>query len=465
MKIYSIIIVDANSGVPVFTYRPEGSSIQNSDRDVLFSGAMIAIQHLMKEFDGGKLQAIKTEQYDLYGETGDRFVIFVVGKINNEKVVLDFVKKLVLFIETENFPEIIVELDENLVLLLNTMIEQFNSLWQEKDISSNTLIYNERIGFQSIVEMDNSKLYKFLIGYLSTLPKQVLSINHSFILKFDEDSHVMGVLYNSDENILVQIFIICNSKLQLISSNKHEYINYAIKFLDTNELLIKSIDNDPENYNIFSRLNAVLSNQLSHTLHNYSMDIDFLGISNILNAFDKDIPKILGSLLTGIPLAVVADELDFAKPILDTFVYITGISNVDFSLTEFVPTRLTWCTENEIKSVNKIGYIIFHLSKIKVTGGKHYIYFQRIWDSIKSTLPDHRIRLFELRNICHEFWKDCDEILLESNSNGKIIDIINKKAILDERKEILHDMINWINPHLLNKSLDKKYVIKNKIHW
>lgn len=465
MIIYSIIIVDARSGVPVYTYKPEGASNGSEDKDILFSGAMIAIQHLMKEFDGGKLQAIKTEQYDLIGETGERFVIFVIGKINNEKVVLDFIKKLVMFIETEDFPDIIIELEENLILLIDTMIEQFNILWQEKDINANTLVYNERIGFQNIIEIQNSKLISFITGYLSNLPKTFLEDNHCFILKFDKNTHVLGVFFSSHQKIMVQIYIISDSNLQLISSNKHEYISLTTDFLDTNESLIELIDTDEENYNIYSRLNAELSNKLSHTLHNYSMDIDFLGISGILRAFDKYIPIIFGSLLTGVPLAVIADEIDYAKPILDTFVYVTGINNVDFSLTEFIPTRLTWCTEEEIKTADRRGYMILHLNKMKVQGGRNYKYFKQLWESIRDTQPDHRLRLYELRTICHDLWKDCDDILQDSISNGNIFDALRKKAMFDEREEMLTDMINWINPHILNTALEKQQIIVNKLHW
>ncbi len=464
MEIYSIIVIDATTGVPIYTYRNESKIKYDDDKNVLFSGAMMAIQHLMKEFDGGKLQTIKTEEYDLCGESGDRFAMFTVGKIDNPQIVFHFMKMVIVFLESENLPEIIVMLEENHVLLLETMITQFIDLWHDRNITSNTLVFSKRLGFQVVNEITDIKLNNFLIGYLSSLPKSFMEKDHSFILKYNKNHHLFGVLYNLNGKSMVQVISILNSSVSIISSNTHIYVRKSIEFLENNEALIDMINDGEEYLNQFNKNNMEFCNKLIQTLSNYSIDMDFLGMENILFAFDKYIPRILGSLLSGIPLTVVASDVDYAKPIIDMLVYTTGITEVDLSEGEFIHARLSWCTNKQKYITEKAGYMILDLNLTKVFGRKENNFFKNIWKSILKTQKDYTLILYELRTHCTELWNEC-EYLLEKGISGDLDKLIDERGVFKERKDMLRDMIYWLNPHLSKNGIIKQHVIKNKILW
>lgn len=442
MAIDSFILVNKNTGVTLFTKNYVTYHAQSEDQDILFSGALIAIQSVMQEIQAGKVQEINTEEYRILASTSDRFALFCVGNYNYDSAIKAFLDKIVNLLESWITVDSLLDaLHDNTTHLLEAMYDEFTFAFKEDIIVVTIYAKDGKFGYQPLVENRlPQELERKMVGYLSEMGK--IEDESLFFEYLPDGTAFLGYQTTSGYFALVN-FIEKYIDLMLILSFKHLFPITMQAYIPDLDEFVQTKDS-PETSDLFDLINKNIEDVFTYEFK----DLKFFNNKNIITKFGYIIPEIISLLITGNPVALLSTDPD-AMDLMHFISYVSGIKSIDQNFFVDYPHRLVLTTKDMTDKLQDCGFVIMELDN-KISGiGEGYIH--SLWQQINKQLPMHII-ISQLRDELQVLF-DIARIILVQSIYGIAAEQMLDAVENTSQKILLRQIIHWVNARLIHSSI------------
>ena len=459
MGIQSFMIVDKNSGVPLYSNNFELQD-ENAETDqVLFSGLMTAIQSLMAELTFGNLNQIQTEKYQIIGYETDKYNYFIVGEFESTEFTYAILTEIGDYFEKLRKEDIAGGLTEDENFLITEKIKYLKNLSDKANYKLSIFNYSTNLGLDEITQEKNYVVDSFLACYFSKLANTYLKKNHSFYNILSNGGTLLGLTYLDTRTDSNNVIIIClyfsSTTFSSIISYKHKFTNLGLELLTDN---IEMITDKSTDYLIMEEFIKVFADRLEESMVDYIPTEELLGVETLIEIFEAKIADVISTIILGKPIAILADEIS-AKYIMDFIVYISGLSDASVDLNNDTPRRFIWCPPDRIDSFKKLGYAVLDLENVELTDGLKSDYFDQIYLDLKDN--ETYTQANKLKSACERILLRTEVVIFQIGKGARINDVL---ILLDDKERgIVEDILNWVNPLITKDQI--RIINEKKINW
>ncbi len=455
MAIQSFMIVDRNSGVPLYSNNFELQDEDAETDQVLFSGLMTAIQSLMEELTFGNLNQIQTEKYQIIGFQTEKYNYFIVGEFESTEFIYAILTDVGEYFEKLRKDNETGGLDEDENYLITEKIKYFKNLSEKSNYKVSIFKYSTNLGLEEITKEKNYIVNSFLACYFSKLANTYLKKNHSFYNILSNGGTLLGLTYLDTRTDSNEVIIIClyfsSTTFSSIISYKHKFTNLGLDLLSAN---IEMITDQSTDYLIMEEFIKEFALRLEGSMVDYIPTEELLGVETLIEIFEEKIADVISTIMLGKPIAILADEIS-AKYIMDFIVYISGLSDASVDLKNDTPRRFILCPPDRIDFFTKLGYAVLDLENVELINGLKSDYFDQIYLDLKGN--ETYTQANKLKSACERILLRTEVVIFQIGKGARINDVLN---LLDESERgIIEDILNWVNP-LITK--DQIRVINDK---
>lgn len=459
MTIQSFMIVDKNSGIPLYSNNFEQQDEDSEAEQVLFSGFMIAIQSLMDELTLGNLNQIQTEKYKIIGYESSRYNYFIIGKFDSTEIAYAILTEMGEFFEKLKEEDDLPGISEDVEYLITEKIKYLRSLYEKYKYHISIFNYSTDLGLEELTREKNFVVNAFLACYFSKLANTYLKKNHSFYNILNNGGTLLGITYHDSRNDSNNVVIIClyfdSTSFASIISYKHHFTNLALELLGSN---IETITDGLVDFSVKEKLIKDFAERLEDSMSDYVPTQELLGVETLIEIFEEKVADIVSTVILGKPIAILADEIS-AKYILDFIVYITGLSDASIDLSSDVTRRFIWCPPDRVDEFKKLGYAFLDLENIELIDGMKSDYFDQIYNDLKE--DETFTQVSKLKAACEKILIRTEVVIFQIAKGARINDVL--KYLDDDERDIVENILNWVNPLIMKDQI--RLINDKKINW
>jgi uncharacterized protein YejL (UPF0352 family) len=459
MAIQSFMIVEKNSGVPLYSNNFELQDEDAETDQVLFSGLMTAIQSLMEELTFGNLNQIQTEKYQIIGYETDKYNYFVVGEFDSTEIIYALLTEIAEYFEKLRKDDELPGLTEEEEYLITEKIKFIKSLSEKSNYHISIFNYSTNAGLEEITQEKNYIVDCFLACYFSKLANTYLKKNHSFYNILANGATLLGLTYLDTRDEFNNVIIIClyfsSTSFSSIISYKHKFTNLGLELLGNkiDQLTNKSVNNSEK-----EEIIKEFSDDLKGSMVDYIPTEEMLGVETLLEIFQDKISDVISTIMLGKPIAILADEIS-AKYIMDFIVYISGLSDASVDISSDIPRRFIWCPPDKVDFFTKLGYAFLDLENVELKNGLKSEYFDQIYLDLKDDETYTQVQ--KLKSACERILLRTEVVIFQIGKGARINDVLD---LLDElERSVVEDILNWVNPLIMKDQI--RVISEKKINW
>lgn len=442
MHILRFLIFDKQSGLPIYSH--EYDEAKNENSEVLLTGMLAAIQNLMRELNLGELNSIDTEKYQITGYQGFNYTFILIGKETPKDLIVTLLQDYA--IKFEEFSIGITGLTPNQKFIVEQMAATLKRTIDKAAFFLHIYKYTQEFGIEILHADDNSLISAHIINYIRSIKKKDRKKDQLFYDFLCDESLVWGAMTTNNNTTYILALNLSNTELSSIIGFRHHFAG-VVRELITNDLetITDALGNPTEVQEIL----MWYQEKLTRALEEYRFTYGLAQIENIVYILQPILPQILSTIITGTPLAIIADE-NSVSYIIDFLVYVTNMGSAKLSFSNEEPARLVRYEAAKHAEYEMLNYAFLDLENLSITPAKEFAYFKSIIVK-QSTVENITEKLEIIRKAYSGIYNNLD-VILKYQAKGADVNLILENVEQEER-EVIIAVINWINPYILTKKI------------